>query len=166
MNFHDIKHDDMTNGDGIRVTLFVSGCDHHCENCQNKETWNYNSGMPFSFCAQRELEVELSKDYISGITFSGGDPLSITNAPYVAELMRWVRKAFPTKTIWCYTGYKIDELTTFHQKSALRMTDVLVDGEYIEELRDVELKWRGSKNQRVIDVPKTLTEGRIILHCD
>ena len=168
MNYHNIKHDDMVNGDGIRVTLFVSGCSHHCLECQNPQTWDFSSGVFFDEEAEEELFSELSKDYISGITFSGGDP--IDNFVCVYVLMKKIKEKFPDKTIWCYTGYTYEYL--IHSTSMknyhglLRMIDVLVDGEYKKDLRDVQLKWRGSSNQRVIDVKKSLAENKVVLWCD
>lgn len=168
MNYHNIKHDDMVNGDGIRVTLFVSGCSHHCLECQNPQTWDFSSGVFFDEEAEEELFSELSKDYISGITFSGGDP--IDNFVCVYVLMKKIKEKFPDKTIWCYTGYTYEYL--IHSNSMknypglLGMIDVLVDGEYKKDLRDVQLKWRGSSNQRVIDVKKSLAENRVVLWCD
>lgn len=168
MNYHNIKHDDMVNGDGIRVTLFVSGCSHHCLECQNPQTWDFSSGVFFDEEAEEELFSELSKDYISGITFSGGDPIDNFVSVYV--LMKKIKEKFPDKTIWCYTGYTYEYL--IHSNSMknypglLGMIDVLVDGEYKKDLRDVQLKWRGSSNQRVIDVKKSLAENRVVLWCD
>lgn len=168
MNYHNIKHDDMVNGDGIRVTLFVSGCSHHCLECQNPQTWDFSSGVFFDEEAEEELFSELSKDYISGITFSGGDPIDNFVSIYV--LMKKIKEKFPDKTIWCYTGYTYEYL--IHSTSMknylglLEMIDVLVDGEYKKDLRDVQLKWRGSSNQRVIDVKKSLAENKVVLWCD
>ena len=169
MNYHDIKHDDMLNGDGIRVTLFVSGCEHHCKNCQNQKTWSYNSGIPFDVNAEAEILGELRKDYISGITFSGGDPLAPKNRQFINTYIHWIRREFPNKTIWLYTGYKFDQLVfegNFLAVDTLKNCDVVVDGKYIEELRDVSLKWRGSKNQRVIDVKRSFEQRKVVLWCD
>lgn len=168
MNYHDIKHDDMNNGDGIRVTLFVSGCEHHCPNCQNEQTWDYESGIKFDEDAKNELFVELCKEHICGITISGGDPLAPKNVKEVKELVKWVRSWFPHKTIWLYTGYKYEQLCfagKFDVIQILKNIDVLVDGKYIEEKRDVNLKWRGSSNQRVIDVKKSLKSLRAVPWC-
>ena len=104
MNYHNITHEDMLNGDGIRVVLWVAGCNHHCPECQNPETWSVESGVPFDNEALNELCVELNKEYVSGITFSGGDPLHPKNADTVLEIVKWVRNNFPNKTIWLYTG--------------------------------------------------------------
>lgn len=169
MNYHNIKHDDMNNGDGIRVTLFVSGCEHHCLNCQNSQTWNYDSGINFDKDAKHELFIALSKDYISGITLSGGDPLAPQNVKEVLDLIKWFRDLFPRKTVWVYTGYKFEHLWYEGNSDVLQILkriDVLVDGKYIEEKRDINLKWRGSKNQRVIDVHKSLIKGVVVLWCD
>lgn len=169
MNYHNIKHDDQTNGDGIRVTLFVSGCEHHCPECQNQQTWDCESGILFDREALKEIYQELSKDYISGITLSGGDPLFPSNRLTTLELCRWVRKIFPEKTIWLYTGYTFEQLLqekNYICDNVLYFIDVLVDGRYIKDLRDTSLMWRGSSNQRVIDVKKSLKEGKVVLHCE
>ena len=169
MNYHNITHDDMKNGDGIRVVLWVAGCEHNCPECHNPETHNYDGGIPFDTEALYELRRELSKDYISGITFSGGDPLAPKNREEVSNLIYWVRQCFPSKTIWIYTGYKYEQLVFEGNYSAchiLKNIDVLVDGRYIKELRDTNLKWRGSSNQRVLDMKQTLETGREVLHCE
>lgn len=173
MNYHNITKDDMLNGDGIRVVLWVAGCEHHCDECQNPETWNYKSGIPFDTNALEEIEAELKKDYVSGITLSGGDPFAPQNREEIYELVRWLKYFYPSKTIWVYTGYKIEELafyadgtSVFGYPAILHFIDVLVDGKYEKDKRDVNLKWRGSSNQRVIDVKKSYKEGKIVLHCD
>lgn len=169
MNYHNIKHDDMNNGDGIRVTLFVSGCEHHCHNCQNPQTWDYNSGIRFDENTFSELFVAMSKDYISGLTISGGDPLAPQNVEKILEIVSKLKKLFPNKTIWVYTGYKYEQLLfegKFNVIQILKHTDVLVDGKYMEEKRDINLKWRGSSNQRVIDVQKSLRELKAVLWSD
>lgn len=169
VNYHNISKDDMNNGDGIRVVLWVAGCEHHCPECQNPQTWDYNSGIPFDDSAILEIHHELNKDYISGITFSGGDPLAPENCKEVLRLIRYIKNCFPEKTIWVYTGYKYEQLM-FEGKYAptqiLKAIDVLVDGRYKKDKRDVSLKWRGSKNQRVLDMKKTLETGRAVLWCD
>ena len=168
MNYHDIKHDDLLNGDGIRVTLFVSGCTHKCPECQNPQTWSYESGIKFDEKAQEEIFNELSKDYIQGITLSGGDVFAPKNAPEVYSFVLTLKEKFPDKDIWAYTGYTFDELVFNEnfQSLLLKKIDVLVDGTYQKDLRDTNLKWRGSKNQRVIDVQETLRKACICLHCD
>ena len=183
MNYHNITHDDMNNGDGLRVVLWVSGCSHHCFNCQNSQTWNYMSGIPFNSTAKQEIFEELSKNYISGITFSGGDPLFDLNLDEVLSLINEIRVSFPTKTIWLYTGYSFDELKRRYDEykyishvsyagkfitrwEIISKVNVLVDGEYIDDQRDVTLKWRGSKNQRVIDIKETFKQNKVVLYCD
>ena len=170
MNYHNILHDDMRNGDGLRVVLFVSGCNHHCPNCQNPQTWDKDSGIEFDLAAKEEIFEQLNKDYISGITFSGGDPLHSNNLHEIYSLILEIKNKFPTKTIWIYTGYNYDELqkSKFSEDkfrtSIISLCDVLVDGIYIEELSDVNYPWCGSTNQRVIDVQKSLQENKIVLH--
>ena len=169
MNYHNITKDDMNNGDGIRVVLWVAGCTHYCPECHNPETWDFYSGIHFDIDALDEIRAELSKDYVTGITLSGGDPLAPRNRESTLALVDWVRKKFPTKTIWVYTGYSYEQLVfegNYVSCCILKRIDVLVDGRYKKDLRDVSLKWRGSKNQRVIDVQKTLKMGRVVLHCD
>ena len=181
MNYHNITHDDMNNGDGLRVVLWLSGCSHHCPSCQNPQTWNPDSGIPFDESAKQEIINELSKDYISGITFSGGDPLHENNLKDIVNLIFKVKENFPQKTIWLYTGYSFEELKEMYKTmqfafspynewkvrwDIVKMCDILVDGEYIEEQKDITLKWRGSKNQRVINIPETLKQNKIVLYCD
>lgn len=165
MNYHNITHDDMNNGDGLRVVLWVAGCEHHCKDCQNPVTWNPADGLPFGLRDKEELYQELRKNYIAGITFTGGDPLYPDNRETVGELMKSVKKDFPNKTIWVYTGYTWDEIMKDPKMTAMmESVDVLVDGRFIPELKDVTYPWAGSLNQMVIDVPKTLKEGRIYTH--
>ena len=185
INYHNITHDDMNNGDGLRVVLWLSGCSHHCYNCQNPQTWNPDSGIPFDESAKQEIFNELSKDYISGITFSGGDPLHENNLDEVLKLVKEIRISFPEKTIWLYTGFRWSQIIakihqpTFpdekfehdrniHKKrqKIISLCNIVVDGEYIDEQKDLTLKWRGSKNQRVIDVKESLKQGKVVLYCD
>ena len=151
MNYHNIKHDDMNNGDGIRVTLFVAGCLHHCKGCQNPETWSVNGGILFDSDTFAEICTELDKDYISGLTLSGGDPLHPANRGTITEICKKVKYLYPHKTIWLYTGYQYAQVKDL---DVMHYIDVLVDGEYIEELRDISLEWIGSSNQRVIRLCK------------
>ena len=166
MNFHNITHDDMNNGDGLRVVLWVAGCNHHCKNCQNPITWDFTDGVEFDKAAFHEICVELSKPYISGLTLSGGDPLHPVNRYQILWLVKKVKQFFPHKTIWLYTGYTWEEVTAenFYGREILDYIDVLVDGRFEEALKDVGYHWAGSTNQRVINVPQSLKEGRIILH--
>ena len=160
MNYHNITTDDMLNGAGLRVVLWVSGCTHHCPGCQNPQTWDAESGVLFDDQAKAEIFKELRKDYIDGITFSGGDPLFPDNRYEVFRLIDEIRLLFPNKTIWLYTGYKFEVI-----KSLLKLwpVDVLVDGMYVEDKRDVNLHWKGSDNQRVIDVKRSLEQNEIVL---
>ena len=160
MNYHNITVDDMKNGDGLRTVLWVSGCDHRCRGCQNPQTWPEKSGIPFDEDAKQELFEALSRDYMTGVTFSGGDPLMCANVETVGALIREIHETLPTKTIWLYTGSLFEQIRDL---PFVPLIDVIVDGPYIEELRDTQLHWKGSKNQRVIDVKRTLAEGRIVL---
>lgn len=163
MNYHNITYDDMKNGDGLRVVLWVSGCDHYCPGCQNPVTWDPNDGLIFDENTARELRNWLEKDYIDGLTLSGGDPLYEGNRSIITTLCESVKEAFPNKTIWLYTGYCYEDVKDL---PVMKYIDILVDGPYVEKLRDVNLKWRGSSNQRVIDVQKTRELGKIVLWCE
>lgn len=164
MNYHNITTDDMLNGDGLRVVLWISGCELNCFNCQNPQTHNPNSGIVFDKKAEDELFKELDKEYISGITFSGGHPLLEENLSEIERLIDKVKTEYPNKSIWLYTGYTYEEI----QKHAIRKrivdkVDVLCDGRFMELLKDNNLHWVGSSNQRVIDIKRTLQENKIVL---
>lgn len=161
MRYHNITKDDMLNGDGLRVVLWVAGCNHCCRGCQNPITWDPNGGLPFGERDKQEIFAELEKNYISGITFSGGDPLHPDNITGVTALAREIRMKYPEKTIWLYTGAVWE--TLLHEE-ILRYLDVLVDGEFVEDLKDTTLEWKGSSNQRVIDVQESLRRDRVVLH--
>lgn len=164
MNYHNIKTDDMLNGDGLRVTCWVSGCNMGCFNCYNPQTWDFDSGIPFTEETMQEILYDLSKPYIKGLTLSGGHPLDPHNAPEVLEIIKRVKMVFPNKDIWIYSGYEWESIVKDETlREILKYTDVLVDGAYIDELRDVLLPFRGSSNQRIIDVQKSLTENNIVL---
>lgn len=175
MNYHDITYPDMNNGDGLRVTLWLSGCSHHCYNCQNPQTWNPDSGILFDKSAEEELFGELSKDYISGLTLTGGDPLHKNNIDEVLNLVNKIRLLFGnSKTIWLYTGSEWFDIFNggmcfftsdpdYIRREIIKKCDVLVDGRYIDSQRDITLKWRGSSNQRVINVQKSLQKGELVL---
>lgn len=163
MNYHNVTYDDMKNGDGLRVVLWVSGCDHYCPGCQNPVTWDPNDGLIFDENTARELRIWLEKDYIDGLTLSGGDPLYKENRAIITTLCKSVKEAFPEKTIWLYTGYCYEDVKDLPVMDSI---DILVDGPYVEKLRDVNLRWRGSSNQRVIDVQKTRELGKIVLWCE
>lgn len=218
MNYHNITYPDMNNGEGLRVVLWLSGCSHKCKGCQNPQTWNANSGIPFDESAKEELFKELDKDYISGLTLTGGDPLFESNLDDVLELVTEVNKRYnttqyidennqndhnilntnadkirlskPKKSIWLYTGYEVvsvdreykriifdrgseDIVVQFSFKSAINhnkrtdiasMCDVIVDGRYIDSKRDVTYPFAGSRNQRVIDVLKSIENEDVVLY--
>ena len=151
----------MLNGDGLRVVLWVAGCSHCCKDCQNPVTWDPDGGLLFDEAAKQEIFEQLDQSYISGITFSGGDPLHLNNIDDVTALAKEIREKYPNKTIWVYTGYTWDAVKDLPY---LKFVDVLVDGPFVEELKDVTLHWKGSANQSVIDVRKTLESGEIVLH--
>ena len=168
----------MMNGTGLRVCLWCSGCNHHCKNCQNPITWDPNDGAKFDTKAKNEIFDELSKDYISGITLTGGDPLNENNLESVLNLVNEIRLSYPEKTIWLYTGYTLEQIMypvvtdDFNperdkllkmRREIVKQCDVLVDGRYEEDKRDVAYHWAGSTNQRVIDVKKTLEQGSVVL---
>ena len=161
MRYHNITKDDMLNGDGLRVVFWVAGCAHGCPGCHNPITWDPEGGLPFDEEAKQEIFDELDKDYVSGITFSGGDPLHEANVRQVTALAKEIREKYPNKTIWLYTGSLWKEVKDLEIAKYL---DVLVDGEFQEEKKDNTLHWKGSANQMVIDVPKTLQIGEIVLH--
>ncbi len=155
----------MRNGDGLRVVLWVAGCSHCCRECHNPVTWDPDGGLPFDDAAKQEIFEQLDKPYISGITFSGGDPLHPANRLDVRSLAKEIKEKYPQKTVWLYTG---DIWENIHAYPLMQYVDVLVDGEFRVEEKDARLLWKGSKNQRVIDVQKTL--GQLdqtvpILHC-
>jgi anaerobic ribonucleoside-triphosphate reductase activating protein len=141
----------MLNGDGLRVSFWVAGCNHHCKNCQNPQTWDNQGGIPFVQESKQELFQALSPDYISGITFTGGDPLAPFNRQEITELSNEIKRRFPDKTQWLYTGYSFDEIKDL---DIIKNLDVIVDGEYIEDLKDYKLHWCGSSNQNVIYLNK------------
>lgn len=145
----------MLNGDGLRVVLWVAGCSHCCKECQNPITWDPNGGLLFDDAAKQEIFEQLEKPYISGITLSGGDPLHAANRLDVRNLVEEIKQKFPDKTVWMYTGDTWEHILHY---PVMKNVDVLVDGEFIVEQKDVKLLWKGSKNQRVIDVQKTLAQ--------
>ena len=154
----------MLNGDGLRVTCWVSGCSIRCFNCYNPQTWDFNSGIPFTDDTMQEILYDLSKPYIKGLTLSGGHPLDPHNAPEVLKIVKRVKMVFPNKDIWIYTGYVWEDIIKDDTlKEILKRTDVLVDGAYVDELRDISLPFRGSSNQRIIDVQESLKQNQVIL---
>ena len=162
MRYHNITKDDMLNGDGLRVVLWVAGCNHNCKGCHNPVTWDIRGGIPFDQAAKEELFGELKKPYVSGVTLSGGDPLHPDNRRDIGELIDEISEKFPSKTIWLYTGYDWEAIRDL---PLIRKVDVVVDGEFVETLKDANLHWKGSSNQRVIDVQPSLLTGEAVLHC-
>ncbi len=161
MRYHNITTDDMLNGDGLRTVLWVAGCSHCCKECHNPVTWDPNGGLLFDEKAKEELFDKLNKPYISGITFSGGDPLHYANLQEVTALAKEIREKFPHKTIWLYTGSLWESIS---QLEIVQYVDVLVDGEFEIDKKDTKLHWKGSSNQRVIDVQETLKKNKVVLH--
>ena len=168
MNYGEIKTFDIANGEGVRVSLFVSGCTHHCKNCFNTETWAFNYGEPFTKDTEDKIINELSPDYIDGLSLLGGEPFEPSNQSALLPFLRRVRQEFPDKTIWCYTGYLFDDellnesrARCEHTDEMLSLIDVLVDGEFKQDLYDISLSFRGSSNQRIIDVKKSLETGNV-----
>ena len=167
MNYYKIFPMDTTNGIGIRVILWICGCTLKCKNCHNQELQSFSSGTLFTDETKQKLFKSLDKPYIDGITLTGGHPFEEQNLLEVLQLVKEIKEKFPKKTIWIYTGFTWEEILSNPTiKQILQYTDVLVDGRYIEEQRDLSLNWRGSKNQRVIDVQQSLQRNKIILYCD
>ena len=167
LNYHKIDEVSISNGIGIRTVLWVSGCSHKCYNCQNPQTHDYKSGLPFDDYAMDKLFSCLSKSYVNGITFSGGDPLSIWNFDTIQEVSRIIKTYLPTKTQWLYTGYTWEEIMSQkHLFETIAYIDVIVEGRYIDELRDTTLPFRGSSNQRIIDVQKSIVNNKVVLWGD
>lgn len=168
MNYHAITYPDLNNGVGLRVTLWLSGCNNKCKGCQNPQTWNENSGKKFNKSSKENLFLALSKDYISGVTFSGGDPLHDNNIYELNNLIDEIKESFPNKNIWIYSGSVIENIFDENslRKKIVEKCDVFVDGKFVEELKDLSLPWRGSSNQRVIDIKQTLSQDRLVLYCD
>lgn len=160
MNYAALKKTDIANGPGIRVSLFVSGCRRHCKNCFNPETWDFNYGNTFTEGTMKEILDALSKEYVEGFSLLGGEPFEKENRTVVLYILQTIRKTLPLKTIWCYSGFTFEELID-DAKSILQCIDVLVDGEFMEDKKNLTLKFRGSENQRLIDIKKTLESGKI-----
>ena len=172
MNYAEIKTTDIANGEGVRVSLFVSGCTHRCRNCFNSVAWDFGYGKPFTDETQQYLFSALAPDYIAGLTLLGGEPMEPENQRALLPFIERFKKQFPHKTIWCYTGYTYAENGALKEERAntevtsrlLSMIDVLVDGRFIEELKDIRLKFRGSSNQRIIDMKRSLSSGSTVLY--
>ena len=169
MNYGKINPNDIANGLGVRVTLFVSGCTHHCKGCFNSETWDFNYGSPFTEETEEHILKLLEPYYIQGLTLLGGEPMEIQNQRALLPLLKKVRRMYPEKDIWCYSGYlfgtEIKEGRAHCEVTddILSCIDVLVDGRFIEEKKNIMLKFRGSENQRIIDVKESLKQNKVIL---
>ena len=175
MNYATIKWTDIANGEGVRVSLFVSGCTHRCKNCFNQIAWDFNYGEVFDENVQNQILKELGSGYISGLSLLGGEPLEPQNQLALYPFIKKVKEQHPEKSIWCYTGFVFDEKTgvlkethknTQVTKDLIALFDVLVDGPFIEEQKNIRLKFRGSENQRIIDVQKTLAAGDCVLYME
>lgn len=168
MNFAAIKKHDVANGPGVRVSLFVSGCEHYCKGCFNSEAWDFSYGRVFDENAESEIFAALGKPYIKGFSLLGGEPFHPKNRPALALLLEKIKKTFPEKDVWCYTGYNLETELLFgkEDENARRMLeniDILVDGRFVEEKKNLSLRFRGSENQRIIKLPETLVTGKIVL---
>lgn len=169
MNYGEIKNYDIANGEGVRVSLFVSGCTHHCKNCFNAQTWDFSFGSPFTKETEDSILDLLAPGYINGLSLLGGEPFEPDNQRALLPFLKRVRAAYPDKTIWCYSGYTLESDLLSESRARCEVTDemlscidVLVDGEFIEEQKNISLAFRGSENQRVINVPKTLASGSLV----
>ena len=161
MRYHNITKDDMLNGEGLRVVLWVAGCSHNCKECHNPVTWDIRGGIPFDERAKQEIFAELDKSYVSGVTLSGGDPLHPQNREDIGLLIDEICERYPNKTIWLYTGFDWEVVCDL---PCIRKVDVVVDGEFINGKKDSRLHWKGSSNQRVIDVQHSLLTGQVTLY--
>ena len=178
MRFASMRNLDISNGEGVGVSLFVQGCDRHCFNCFNSETWGFNGGKEWTEKTKNKFMELIDRPYIKRVSFLGGEPLAERNLDEVLSLIKEIRISFPEKTIWLYTGYSYSEifqgqssclsqegLNNFKRREIIKLCDVVVDGEYIDEQKDITLKWRGSKNQRCIDVKQSLAQNKVVLYC-
>ena len=169
MNYATIKNCDIANGPGVRVSLFVSGCTHRCEGCFNEVAWDFSYGEPFTDAVENELLEALSPDFIAGITLLGGEPFEPENQRALLPFLKRVREAFPQKTVWCYSGYTLEQLQGESRARCevtdemLSILDVLVDGRFVLAKKNIRLRFRGSENQRLIDMNKTREAGEIVL---
>ena len=170
MHYSTIKDCDIANGIGVRITLFVSGCTNHCKNCFQPQTWDFDFGEPFTEETEEKLLEMLKPDYINGLTLLGGEPMEPQNLRALVPFLKRVREAYPNKNIWCFTGFTYEVLKTdgSHPRcevtdEMLSLIDVLVDGRYVDELKDLTLQFRGSSNQRLIDMVKTRENGEVTL---
>ncbi len=170
MYYGELKKCDIANGEGVRVSLFVSGCTHHCPGCFNKDTWDFCYGKEYTEATEEEILQALEPGYINGLSLLGGEPFEPQNQEVLVHLLRKVRERYPQKDIWCYSGYLFDRELLGESRARcgytdemLSMLDVLVDGRFVESLKDITLVFRGSSNQRLIDVKKSLKAGSVVL---
>ncbi|MBE6825245.1 MAG: anaerobic ribonucleoside-triphosphate reductase activating protein [Ruminococcaceae bacterium] len=170
MNYATIKKRDIANGVGVRVSLFVSGCTHRCKNCFNKETWDFNYGEKFTDETVQQILFYLEPDYVNGLSLLGGEPFEVQNQEELTKLLKAVKEKYPQKDVWCYTGYLFDKELLRDSRARCEYTDemlsyidILVDGRFIEEQKDISLQFRGSKNQRIIDVKRSLSQNEVVL---
>ncbi len=179
MRYSSMRNLDISNGEGVGVSLFVQGCPFHCKNCFNSETWDFNGGKEWTEEIKDKFLKLIDRPYIKRVSFLGGECLAEQNLDEVLSLIKEIRISFPEKTIWLYTGYSYSEifrgqssclsqegLNNFKRRKIIKLCDVLVDGEYIDEQKDLTLKWKGSKNQNVIDIKQTLAQNKMVLYCD
>lgn len=171
MNYGEIKKCDIANGEGVRTSLFVSGCTHHCKGCFNPDTWDFGFGRPYTAETEQEIIDSLKPDHIDGLSLLGGEPFEPANQRELVKLLRRVKTELPKKNVWCYTGYLFDaELLSpsrarcEYTDEMLSMTDILVDGEFVEAKKNISLAFKGSENQRIIDVQKSLAAGEVVLY--
>ena len=171
MHYGELKKCDIANGSGVRVTLFVSGCTNRCEGCFQPQTWDFCYGRPFTDETEAEIFAELDKSYVDGLTVLGGEPFEPNNQPALTALLRRVKERYPTKTIWCFTGFRLGEELlcdgsyprTEFTDEMLSYIDILVDGRFVLELKDISLQFRGSRNQRIIDMNQTRRNGEVVI---
>lgn len=180
MMYASIRNLDISNGEGVGVSLFVQGCDRHCFNCFNPNTWDFNGGKEWTEETKNKFIKLIDRPYINRISILGGEPLAEQNLDEVLSLIKEIRISFPKKTIWLYTGYELSKIIKQeqHEKVSgipdvwskrweiIKLCNIVVDGEYIDEQKDLTLKWRGSKNQHVIDVKQSLAQNKMVLYCD
>lgn len=172
MRYASMRNIDISNGENIGVSLFVQGCHFHCNNCFNSETWDFEGGYSWTEKSIKDFLNLINRSYIKRVSILGGEPLTSRNVEEIFHLISTIRKLFPTKTIWLYTGFTWEQIMNptnsddILRKEIVSQCDVVVDGEYIDELRDITLKWRGSSNQRVIDVKKSIEKGEVVLWSD
>lgn len=179
MRYSSMRNLDISNGEGVGVSLFVQGCPFHCFGCFNSDTWDFNGGKEWTKEIKDKFLKLIDRPYIKRVSFLGGECLAEQNLDEILSLIQEIRNSFPTKTIWLYTGYSYSEifrgesscisqegLNNFKRRKIIKLCDVLVDGEYIDEQKDLTLKWRGSRNQHVIDIKQTLAQNKMVLYCD